>query len=262
MANPQPPTRSADPAHEAPESKLLDLGALVYELHRRGRRAPELLQGKAAELDVLQHELPEVEGPADACPQCHAEAAPNLLVCLDCGHRLALDEARLRDPGPRMPRLSLIAIAVVVALAGAVAFGFALSELTSDDHDSGLTNASERSSAAARSPSPKSGVAGSIESSDGPVALAAWPETAAGYTVILVTSSDETGARKVAWDAARSGLEAGLLRSDDYRDLGEGLWLVVAGRYSKPGGAERAAARLGGRYKGAYVQQVVPTGSG
>ncbi len=94
------------------------------------------------------------------------------------------------------------------------------------------------------------------------MALAAWPETASGYTVILVTSSDEAGARRVAWDAARSGLEAGLLRSDDYRDLGEGLWLVVAGRYPKAGGAEREAARLGGRYKGAYVQQVVPTGSG
>ncbi len=262
MANPETPTRSADPARGAPESMLLDLGALVYELHRRGRRAPELLQGKAAELDVLQHELPEVEGPADTCPHCHAKAAPDLLVCLECGHRLALDEARLRDPGPRMPRLSLIAIAVVVALAGAVAFGFALSELTSDDRDAGIASASERTAAGSSNPAPTGGVAGTSESSDGPVALAAWPETASGYTVILVTSSDEAGARRVAWDAARSGLEAGLLRSDDYRDLGEGLWLVVAGRYSKAGGAEREAARLGGRYKGAYVQQVVPTGSG
>jgi hypothetical protein len=254
MANPQTPTPSAAPAPGAPESMLLDLGALVYELHRRGRRAPELLQGKAAALDVVQSELPDVGGPARACPECKAEAASDLLVCLDCGHRLAL-----RESPPRLPRLSLIAIAVVVALAGAVAFGFALSELTSDD-GSGTATASQRTAVAKRTASqaPTGGVAASAESSDGPVALAAWPATASGYTVVLVTSSDEAGARRVAWDAARSGLEAGLLRSDDYRDLGQGLWLVVAGRYPQSGGAEREAARLGGRYKGAYVQQVTP----
>ena len=43
------------------------------------------------------------------------------------------------------------------------------------------------------------------------------------YTVILVTSSDEAGAKKVAWEAARSGLEAGMLRSDDYAELREGF---------------------------------------
>ena len=32
------------------EALLLDLGAIVYELHRQGRREPELLQAKAAEL--------------------------------------------------------------------------------------------------------------------------------------------------------------------------------------------------------------------
>ena len=32
------------------EAMLLDLGALVYELHRLGRRAPDLLQAKAVEL--------------------------------------------------------------------------------------------------------------------------------------------------------------------------------------------------------------------
>ncbi len=255
MANPQPTTPSAAPAPGAPESMLLDLGALVYELHRRGRRAPELLQGKAAAIDGVQDELPDTGGPARACPECQAGAASDQLICLDCGHRLTL-----REPPPRLPRLSLIALAVLVALAGAVAFGFALSELTSDD-GSGTATASQSTAAVAKhaaSPAPTGGVAGNVESSDGPVALAAWPATASGYTVVLVTSSDEDGARRVAWDAARSGLEAGLLRSDDYRDLGQGLWLVVAGRYPQSGAAEREAARLGGRYKGAYVQQVTP----
>jgi hypothetical protein len=45
----------------AREAMLLDLGALVYELHRHGRRAPELLQQKAAELEVVDEEVRELE---------------------------------------------------------------------------------------------------------------------------------------------------------------------------------------------------------
>ncbi len=53
---------------------LLDLGALVYELHRHGRRAPELLQQKAAELTVVDDEVRELERtlaglPPDAEPE-------------------------------------------------------------------------------------------------------------------------------------------------------------------------------------------------
>jgi hypothetical protein len=41
---------------------LLDLGALVYELHSQGRRAPELLQEKAAQLSVIDDEVRRLEG--------------------------------------------------------------------------------------------------------------------------------------------------------------------------------------------------------
>ena len=43
------------------EALLLDLGALVYELHRQGRRAPELLQEKAIELGKVDREVRELE---------------------------------------------------------------------------------------------------------------------------------------------------------------------------------------------------------
>ena len=39
------------------ETRLLDLGALVYELHRQGKRAPELLQQKAAALTLIDNEV-------------------------------------------------------------------------------------------------------------------------------------------------------------------------------------------------------------
>jgi hypothetical protein len=43
------------------ETLLLDLGALVYELHRQGRRAPELLQEKAIELGKVDREVRALE---------------------------------------------------------------------------------------------------------------------------------------------------------------------------------------------------------
>jgi hypothetical protein len=43
------------------EARLLDLGALVYELHRQGKRAPELLQDKAAELALVDQEVRDLE---------------------------------------------------------------------------------------------------------------------------------------------------------------------------------------------------------
>ena len=47
------------------EALLLDLGALVYELHRQGKRAPELLQQKAAELTVVDEEVRELQAALD-----------------------------------------------------------------------------------------------------------------------------------------------------------------------------------------------------
>jgi hypothetical protein len=49
----------------AREALLLDLGALVYELHRQGKRAPELLQQKAAELTVVDEEVRELQAALD-----------------------------------------------------------------------------------------------------------------------------------------------------------------------------------------------------
>jgi hypothetical protein len=60
------------------EARLLDLGALVYELHRQGKRAPELLQSKAAELELIDSEVRELEAqlsgePAPAPPPAEEE---------------------------------------------------------------------------------------------------------------------------------------------------------------------------------------------
>jgi hypothetical protein len=61
------------------EALLLDLGALVYELHRQGKRAPELLQQKAAELTVIDDEVRELEEALDGgTPHETERAEPEL----------------------------------------------------------------------------------------------------------------------------------------------------------------------------------------
>ena len=48
------------------EAMLLDLGALVYELHKQGQRAPELLQDKAIELGKVDREVRALEEALEA----------------------------------------------------------------------------------------------------------------------------------------------------------------------------------------------------
>jgi hypothetical protein len=255
------PSAAPGAVRQERDALLLELGALVYELHRQGRRAPELLQAKATSLDDVDAHMPGPEALGLPCPHCFSAAVPGQLVCLECGEPL-----NLRRPPEQRRRVSpLLVLAAIVGLLGAAASGFALAELTSHDGSAGARPKAEPASARrdqADAERPSGGVAASTQSGaeDEAVALAPWPADAEGYTVVLVTSSDEAGARRVAWEAARSGVEAGLLRSDDYAELGEGLWLVFAGRHEGSAEAERAAAKLGERYPGAYVQQVVPAG--
>jgi len=82
------------------EALLLDLGALVFELHRHGRREPELLQAKAAELtgvdvevralsQALDQDLGIVElvaaGIAGTCPECGSLLSTDARFCATCG---------------------------------------------------------------------------------------------------------------------------------------------------------------------------------
>jgi hypothetical protein len=50
------------------QSLLLDLGAIVYELHRQGKRAPDLLQRKAAQLTVVDDQVRELEAKLGGTP--------------------------------------------------------------------------------------------------------------------------------------------------------------------------------------------------
>jgi hypothetical protein len=104
------------------EALLLDLGALVFELHRQGRREPELLQAKAAELTAVDEEVRalsatlEVQGTmleltaagiAGSCSQCGAIMPLGARFCSSCGssQQVAL------SPGAPDPDLAALAAA-------------------------------------------------------------------------------------------------------------------------------------------------------
>ena len=248
---------------------LLELGALVYELHRRGKRAPELLQKKAAELDDLGNE-PDVDRDSsgnrqvggEPCPTCGEPAESGQLVCLNCGERLELG----REQQQKSKAGALAALIAVVAI-GAAAAGFALSELTSGSEEKAQRTAQpapepEPAPTAEPEPAPTAEPEPAPEAEGAPQPakqslLLTWPRNLSAHPVVLVNTSDRAAARQVARAAARSGIEAGLLRSEDY-DLGTGLWIVFAGRFDTRRGAESQAGDLAERYPGAYVQLVEP----
>src|SRR3954452_6233447 len=98
------------------EALLLDLGALVYELHRQGRREPELLQAKAAELSAVDDEVRALgealderqplaqlvaAGIAGSCPTCGALMTSDARFCSACG-RATTPALEPRRPEPQL----------------------------------------------------------------------------------------------------------------------------------------------------------------
>ena len=195
-----------------------------------------------------------------ACPSCSEPAESDQLVCLSCGARIALGRSEPLGERRSLQNVWAIALLLSVVVLGAGAFGFALSELTGDSgRDVAAADRPQQPAPSASSGSPQPDTEASLGSSQAPSQslLLEWPKDVTGFTVVLMTTGDRPAARNVAREAAQSGLEAGLMRSDDY-DLGTGMWIVFAGRFDTQASAERQAGNLGERYPGAYPTQVRP----
>ena len=197
------------------------------------------------------------------CPHCGEPVEPRQLVCLNCGGRVALRE---RVSLAREPMTALAAVLVAVVVLGAGLFGFAISELTSGDGEDSAP--AQQSAAQPEAPAVVSGAKQEPKESpprqeEQPAqkpasrerGIPGWPKGLTAHTVVLVTSSDRAAALKVAKEARASGLEAGMIPSDPY-NLGTGLWIVYAGRFTTREGAQAQAGQLAGRYPGAYPQLV------
>jgi hypothetical protein len=212
-----------------------------------------------------------------ACPTCGEPAEPGQLVCTNCGTRLALSPGG-GSAAPTQASWPALALLLAVVVLGAGAFGFALSEITNgDDGDGGgdrnvaAADTEEQPAPSATPGEPQERTQAeetqteTIPTEEAPAQprrrlLLDWPEDLSAHTVVLVTTSDRPAAMRLARQAARSGIEAGLLRADDY-NLGSDLWIVFAGRFDSRESAGRRAVELRGRYPGAYPQLIEPLDS-
>jgi hypothetical protein len=90
------------------EALLLDLGALVFELQRQGRREPELLQAKAAELSAVDDEVRALAGALDAGHTVMELVATGVAgSCASCGSLLSTDARYCHACGaPAVPPLT------------------------------------------------------------------------------------------------------------------------------------------------------------
>src|SRR5919106_6348082 len=90
------------------EALLLDLGALVFELQRHGRREPELLQAKAAELSAVDREVRALAEALDAGHGVLQLVATGVAgSCANCGSLLSTDARYCQACGaPAVPSLA------------------------------------------------------------------------------------------------------------------------------------------------------------
>jgi len=87
--------------------------------------------------------------------------------------------------------------------------------------------------------------------------LYSWPRQLEGFTVVLQRTEDRASAEEFARSAAEGApAKIGVLRTDDFGSLEGGFFVVFAGHYRTRELADRAAARLGGRFGGAVAQLV------
>lgn len=205
------------------------------------------------------------------CPSCGAEAERGQLVCLECGARIAL--VYRRPPSWKVP--AAITAVVVLLMGGGAAVAVAA---LSDDADREVaaapprpreapakapaqkpeTTTSEKPKAKAKAKAPKEPE--TVTAATGLVqrgAVYQWPSTLEGFTVVINSTEDRGSATTFARSAAKSKpAKLGVLRADDFKTLPKGFFVVFAGYYDSRAQADRATARLGGKYRGAFTQSV------
>jgi len=208
-------------------------------------------------------------GPGVHCPGCGAPAERGQLVCLECGARVAL--VYRRPPSWKVPA----AITAVVALLLGGGAAVALASL-SDDADREVAAAPPRPREAAKTrtdqPEPKTTTTTREPQKTTPAekeaaapatgivrrgSLYSWPRDLEGFTVVINSTEDRGSAATFARSAAKSKpAKLGVLRAADFKTLPKGFFVVFAGYYESRAQADRATARLGGKYQGAFTQSV------
>lgn len=204
-----------------------------------------------------------------SCPTCSAPAERGQLVCLECGSRIAL--AYRKPPSWKIP-VAISAVLLVLAGAGAVLAYQAIDDEAEREAAAvpakvgGAAEGDEEATDTDSEPATQTDTDTEADlepdapDSDGLVKdglLYTWPRSMRAFTVVLLSNEDRPSAVAFARSAASTRNEKiGVLRSDDFRTLGTGFFIVFAGRYDSRAEANRAAARLGASFPGAFAQSV------
>ena len=196
----------------------------------------------------------QTERPAPAtesCPICGAAAERGQLVCLECGSRVALTYRR--PPSWRIP----VAIAVVVVGLFLVGAAVAVTAIGNDAEQEVAAApprpAAATSNAGRTAPRTATRTKGLVRRGD----LYTWPRDLQGYTVVINSTENRDGAVAFARSAAkRRPAKVGVIRADDFRSLPQGFYIVFGGSYPSRAQADKATARLGDRFSGAFTQRV------
>jgi hypothetical protein len=227
---------------------------------------------------------------ATSCPTCGAPAARGQLICLECGSRITLGYRK-----PPSWRLPVGIIAAVLVIAGVGLF-IGLSAVSDDakeevaskparvqekasksgdasgnarkdnsgkansgagDNDATKkTKAKKEPSTAKKKPKAKTPKAKEPKPTATAGGIQSWPRDRVGFTVVVMSAEDRPTARKFAASANKRAAKLGVIRSDDFKSLPQGFYIVFSGVYKKRAQADRAAGRLGKRFKGAFPQLV------
>jgi predicted nucleic acid-binding Zn ribbon protein len=230
---------------------------------------------------------PPVVATERACPHCGAPLAPDQEWCLNCG--AAVGTRIARTPRWRLPvfllggLLALIAAALVLALvelsgdpqpvakapsatATATPAGAPADDGGSAAPVAGATPTPVPTAVPSVTPTPSAtpdddgrttepapGGTGEPDGSATGGGLATWPADKTGWTAVLASTKSRSEAEKKA--RAAGGGEIGVLRSDDFKSLRKGYWVVFSGQFDSRSAAESAAESAAGD---AYARQIVP----
>ena len=229
------------------------------------------------------------------CPTCGAPAERGQLVCLECGSRIALAYRRppsWKIPVAIVATIAVLAVAGGVLAYDAIDDEAsdevaatplnpkkgASTNSSTDSEENEQTNtekettaAKERTAAerrkeaaakkkAAEQKAARKRLAGGGTTPEGLVKkgkLYTWPRGLDNFTVVVLSTEDRASATAFANQVADAkAAKAGVIRSDDFETLPTGFYIVFAGSYPTQARADRAAARLGRRYQGAFPQLV------
>jgi hypothetical protein len=185
----------------------------------------------------------------------------------------------------------VVAAVTLLVLLGGLALGYATSRVADDEEVTVADTTARERPAPAASTTPPAGdtqpPAGDEASQPGPTptdpeppadpgapaepeapvsdaegAPREWTAGTEAYTVVLLSTDDRSRARRRAREAAEEGLDAGVLRSDDYASLRPGFWVAFVGEFEGRRAADKAADEYAGQgFGGGYARFVSTEGS-